>query len=183
MRLLQVLICLLLLSGAALADVYADCQKAIEAGDKAEAEELSALILRFNSLSVANQTAGAACLSYAKGKKYTYDIVLEAFVEPAQAEAILKKKRDEAAAKEAKVAGRRAAGKKIEAEREAIAAATRIRIAEERAKRKAAQDAKIQAVWERVKEVCGALYADDPTEALTRKVCLDLFLVTGLPAE
>lgn len=172
MRLLQVLICLLLLSGPALADIYDDCLKAIEADDKTKAEELSALILRFNSLSVEDRTAGAACLGFAKGREYVYDIVLEAFVEPAEAEATLKQKRAEADAKKA-----------AEALREEAARQEELRLAVEAKLLEDAKAARIQAVWERVMEVCRALYADDPTEALTRKVCLDLFLVTGLPAE
>ena len=191
MRLIQLLSCFLLFSTSAVADIYADCQTAIEARDKEKAEELSNLMLESKLIALSHRADGAKCVSFAKGKEYYYDINLKAFVDltqPGAAQRAIAAKLGEEKRDLAKLRIKKAAADKINADNEAVATAKlkaeqEIMAAQRAAAMEANEAAKIQSVWARVMEVCSELYADDPTEALTRKVCLDLFLVTGLPAE
>lgn len=54
-------------------------------------------------------------------------------------------------------------------------------IAELERRRKEQKNAKERTVWLRVEEACRTLYKKHPDETVTNRICLDLFLVTGLP--
>ena len=179
------------LPSRAFADIYSDCQAAIEADDRTAALSYATTMMQFNQIwDPKKQTGGADCISYATGKTYVYSFSLGAFAKATAAEAILVAKRKEAAEaaalqdqkaeaermariKEARLA-------KAEAERqEALARAEAVRAAVLEA-----ADAKRRAlVWTRVLEGCLALYSKNPDETVTNRVCLDVFLETGLPAD
>jgi hypothetical protein len=159
-----------LFAQVAVADIYTECARAISENDASKALELATTLLRFNSIAIQNQDAGAACLSYAMGEEYVYSIGLST----------LSSKREEDArieAAKAEAAERNAEQKKLQAEEEMLQLAQRkaeLAIEAEKQQRQ-------EAVWKRVLRACEELYQSDPTSAVTNRICLDVFLETGLP--
>lgn len=158
-----------LASSFAKADFYSDCAAAIARGDTEKAQEIAAAMMEFRYVeNTAQREAGIACLNFARGIDHEYSRMANAF-RPAGDDARLREEaRAEAAAKrEAEEMARQRELAKI-AEQRVLEA--------EQAQRK-------QRVWSKVAEACRKTYAEDPTAALTNRVCIDLFLQTGLPAE
>ena len=155
------------------ADTYADCIAAIEAGDLETAKGIALTMLRFTNVTdPKKQEMGAQCLTGATGEPHVYSMGLARFLPSIEAEKVEEQRIiDAKAALEASEALERA---RLNAEAAAEAKA----VAAERA-----EAAKKQAVWKRVSQACNELYADDPNLAVTNKVCLDLFLMIGLPLD
>lgn len=156
---------------AAYANIFEDCTQAIAEGDKLKAEELAATMLRFNSISTADQALGAACLSYARGEEYVYVVGPNTFLSKASEETRLKEEKEKA------VARAQESEKRLK-ERELLELAERKRTAAIEAQK----EERRQAVWKRVSEACTELYQDDPEGTVTNQICLDVFLQTGLPS-
>ena len=157
----------------AVADTYADCKEAISANDHEAALKFATRLLRFRNISdPSKQKSGAACLTFAKGTEYTYDFAKDGFAEASVVAAALAASQEEFAAREEE-----------RAKRESIIAAEKAQRLERERIRKEAEAAKVRAVWQRVTDACVKLYQDDPDGTVTNRICLDVFLQTGLPAE
>ncbi|PCH67060.1 MAG: hypothetical protein COC12_12060 [Rhodobacteraceae bacterium] len=154
-------------TGAAQANVYSDCQAAIDAGDRDQARGPAEMMLRFNVIyDTKNRKAISECLTFAMEEQYFYDPLSASFMSTSEMEnrAETYAKREEEQEQE----------RKMQAE---IAASA----AEFEQHRREQESAKRRAVWLRVSEACGRLYKKRPDETVTNRICLDLFLATGLP--
>jgi hypothetical protein len=172
MRVAVLAMALATLGNSAEAGIYDDCAEAIKNGNHEKAKEYASTLMRFNSFSVSELEAGAACLTYAMGREYIYSYALNTFVskdeEDAMIEASKKKAAEQAAAQQNKLA--------------AADELTRLRRQPE-LEAQAAKEAQTVAVWKRAYEACSIFYRADPDKTVTNQVCLNIFLETGFPAE
>jgi hypothetical protein len=173
-----VLLCIIFSNTTAKADIYMDCLAAIKRSDTAEVERLAQKIMDYVQIFQPPAQAleiGSQCVSSAKGKEYTFDENSKQFLSREQLE-------ENAAAQIEE--NRLAEEKRVEDQRREAA-----RIQQENenqrleAEAQALKEAQTMEVLLAVKDACKELYFDDPSQALTNNICLDVFLETGLPKE
>ena len=145
----------------AAADIYDDCDRAIEAGDKAAALLNGKIMLNRRPVPYLELARMKKCLLYATGKEHEYSPTLGRVV---SAEMAL----------EAKAEADRLAEEKKADERSWEEAKRRTRVAKIQRE---------QEVFNRLTESCRRLYQKNPDETITNKLCFDLFLSVGLPAD
>jgi hypothetical protein len=150
----------LISASAASADVFENCQTAIDTNDQgiaqAQLDEMKAVKFLFDP---AKQQIGVACLSLATGEAWFYDTVSAHFENVQASEA----------AREQRVALEKSR-LMLERQMEELAAASAL-----------AKEATRQIVVTEMVEACKRLYKDAPDETLTNRVCFDVFLEIGLP--
>ena len=156
------------------------------------------------------QAAGARCLTFVKGEEWVYSVVQGRFESeaettkddaisqaledakaapgPARTEAEEAERQDaiSRALEDARTAPGSARAEAEEAERQvvedAIAAVETAQRLVEVAIKQSQVERKL-AVLRGVMNACTDIYLEDPNTALTNRVCIDLFLQTGLPEE
>lgn len=149
------------------ASVYEDCQVAMQSGDRINATLIANTILLFNSKPSDESLAMALeCLAFAKGEAYTFDLGESAFIPQSRAEELARERKHSHLIAETERQRKRDA--------EARLVALRVQEEESDAKRRSE-------VWLRAAEACERLYRQEPDETITNRVCLDVFLATGLP--
>lgn len=153
------------------ANVYDDCQAAIDAGDTARAKEITKVIQRFTTVpSPDNLLVGANCFTFATGQQHVYSLSAGAFILSTEEEyAIMEAQRQNAENRkeQERLAAERLAAQQI---MEELAAAVEL-----------ARIERVQAVWLAVEQACHDLYEDDPVLTLTNETCIKVFLEAGLP--
>jgi hypothetical protein len=149
------------------ADIFDFCLDAVEKNEKERATLFATAILEMRDTVIPeNRDAGAKCLAFATGAQYVYDPVSKSFTTPEIAEEnqTVQSQKDAIAAKAAEIDA------KIKEE-------TEQQIAQARKEKEQSQ----LEVWTAVLDACKAVYFDEPAQAVTNRICLDVFLETGLP--
>ncbi len=143
------------------------CAEAYEAGDIVTAERMAkSLIGQTRGYNREDAVAGIECLTRFTGEAYTYHPQSRRFLSPSD--------REEQAEKDRMEAEEREAAMEAEAEQNRL-------LEDLRDKAEAAQAGRREAVASRLQEACTNLYARQPDETITNKVCLDVFWEIGLP--
>lgn len=160
-------------AGLAQADIYSDCQDAIASRDHVVVKGLAATILRFTNVTTGKKRRiGLNCINHAMSEEYVYDEHNAGFMPKTLAETQFGAR--EQTRKELAESQKRK--KQILAELDADAAFLQAQDRARDAERK-------KAVWRRVLSACNSLYKTHPDQTVTNRVCLDLFLITGLPED
>lgn len=162
--------------GSAAPNAYqmlADCQAALERGDRAAALSVAGTIIHPSLVGEPERSKIAACLTEAMGEPWTYIPEYQTFQGQAVADTL-----------EARIAQEKARAEQEEREQKAERLRLRqeemrLEAAEERRQRQEAERraAVLDATW----SACRSLYGRDPDAALLNAVCNPLFMAIGLP--
>lgn len=152
-----------------------DCRAALASKDKEDFEKASERLMEWrNTPSAAMRFAAIDCLAEGTGEPWVYEVKTGRLVPKSQAAAVLAAAREpeirEAAQREKEVIAQRERREKLEAERQKILVA-----AEERRRKRR------QEVLEAMSDACVQLFYRDRVSAMTNRICVDVFLETGMP--
>lgn len=166
-----------IVASSASADIYSDCEDAIERGDIPAVQEMASKMRTFNYVPVRRHTAANICVSEAMGTEMAFQLGIGQFIPLAELQEMNSQVAEARAAKEAEEKAAADSVKQRICELQEVVTETNqtLQLAEA-----AQQDRRIETLAVTIQE-CSAWFEDDARGALTNDVCNSIFASGGLP--